>query len=281
MRLANKVAIITGAGAGLGRASALLWAKEGASVVIAEYDGDRATRVADEITAAGGTVLALPVDVSDQAAVRAMTDETVERFGKLDILFANAGIPAPATPFAEQDAGDWRRVFDVNVIGILNCIQAATPHMRAGGGGVILNCSSGAALVGIPGVPVYTATKGAINALSRAFALDLGPYNIRVNTLCPMGGMSANFMREPGLPLVDEESLFEQYTPADSPAPLARPTPPRLLDHAKAALFLVSDDAGWVNGIALTTDGGAHIRPQMDIDKTIRAYRTARFVEDR
>jgi NAD(P)-dependent dehydrogenase (short-subunit alcohol dehydrogenase family) len=135
--------------------------------------------------------------------------------------------------------------------------------------------------VGIPGVPVYTATKGAINALSRAFALDLGPYNIRVNTLCPMGGMSANFMREPGLPLVDEESLFQDYTPQDSPAPLQRPAPPRLLDHAKAALFLVSDDAGWVNGIALTTDGGAHIRPQMDIEKTISAYRTARFVEDR
>ena len=281
MRLQDKVAIITGAGAGLGRASALLWASEGASVVIAEHSADRANQVAEEITAAGGTAVAMPVDVSDQAAVRAMTDETVERFGKLDILFANAGIPAPPTPFAEQDADDWRRVFDVNVIGILNCIQAATPHMRANGGGVILNCSSGAALVAIPGVPVYTATKGAINALSRAFALDLGQYNIRVNTLCPMGGMSANFMRDPGLPLVDEESLFERYTPADSPAPLARPTPPRLLDHAKAALFLVSDDAGWVNGIALTTDGGAHIRPQMDIDKTISAYRTARFVSDR
>jgi NAD(P)-dependent dehydrogenase (short-subunit alcohol dehydrogenase family) len=280
MRLQDKVAIITGAGSGLGRASALLWAAEGASVVIAEQDADRAARVQKEITAAGGQAVALPVDVSDQDAVRSMTDEAVQRFGKLDILFANAGIMGTTSPFAEQSAEVWRRMFDVNVVGMLNCIQAAVPHLKANRGGAILNCSSGGALVGLPGVPVYTATKGAIVALSRAFAVDLGPHNIRVNTLCPMGGMSANFMREPGLPLVDEESLFEHYLPEDSPAPLQRPTPPRLLDHARAALFLVSDDAGWVNGVALPTDGGAGIRPQMNIDKTIATYKTARFVEE-
>jgi NAD(P)-dependent dehydrogenase (short-subunit alcohol dehydrogenase family) len=272
--------IVTGAGVGLGRASALLFAQEGARVVIAEVDADRGARVAEEITEQGGEAIAVTVDVADQDGVRAMTDAAVEHFGKLDILFCNAGIPAPAVPFAEQRADDWRRVFDVNVIGMFNCIQAAVPHLRRNGGGVILNCSSGAALVGIPGVPVYTATKGAINAMSRAFALDLGPDNIRVNTLCPMGGMSANFMRDPDAPLVDEESLFEGYVPADSPAPLHRPTPPRLIDHAKAALFLVSEDAGWVSGVALPTDGGAVIRPQMNIDKTIRAYQTARYVSE-
>lgn len=280
MRLEGKVAIITGAGSGLGRASALLWAAEGAAVVIAEQDADRAARVEQEIVAAGGTAAAFPVDVSDQDAVRSMTDAAVDRFGKLDILFANAGIMGPTTPFAEQSAETWRRMFEVNVVGMLNCIQAAVPHLRAGGGGVILNCSSGGALVGLPGIPVYTATKGAIVALSRAFAVDLGRWNIRVNTLAPMGGMSANFMREPGLPLVDEESLFEDYRPEDSPAPLHRPTPPRLVDHARAALFLVSDDAVWVNGVTLPTDGGAAIRPQLNIEKTIAAYRTARFVQD-
>ncbi|HEY1967711.1 MAG TPA: SDR family oxidoreductase [Pseudonocardia sp.] len=281
MRLPGKVAIITGAGAGLGRTSALLFAEEGAKVVIAEHNAERADQVVKEITEAGGTALAIQVDVSDQGQVRAMTQQAVDHFGQLDILFCNAGIGAPSTPFAEQAADQWRRVFDVNVIGMLNCIQAATPHLRANGGGTILNCSSGAALAAVPGVPVYTATKGAINAMTRAFALDLGEYNIRVNTLCPMGGMSANFMREPDAPLVDEESLFMDYTPADSPAPLARPTPPRLIDHARAALFLVSDEAGWVNGVALPTDGGAVIRPKLDIDKTIRAYQTARFVNDR
>lgn len=280
MRLRDKVAIITGAGAGLGRASALLFAEEGAKVVIAEHNPERADRVAGEITAAGGTALAVHVDVSDQEQVRAMTDQAVSHFGKLDILFSNAGIGAPSIPFAEQTADQWRRVLDVNVIGMFNCIQAATPHLRANGGGSILNCSSGAALAAVPGVPVYTATKGAINAMTRAFALDLGQYNIRVNTLCPMGGMSANFMRDADAPLVDEQSLFVGYTPADSPAPLARPTPPRLIDHARAALFLVSDDACWVNGVALPTDGGAVIRPQLDIERTIRAYQSARFVGD-
>jgi NAD(P)-dependent dehydrogenase (short-subunit alcohol dehydrogenase family) len=280
MRLQDKVAIITGAGAGLGRASALLFAEEGAKVVIAEHNAERAERVAKEITEAGGTALAIQVDVSDQAQVRAMTDDAINHFGKLDILFNNAGIGAPSIPFAAQTADQWRRVLDVNVIGMFNCIQAATPHLKANGGGSILNCSSGAALAAVPGVPVYTATKGAINAMTRAFALDLGEFNIRVNTLCPMGGMSANFMREPGAPLVDEESLFVNYAPSDSPAPLHRPTPPRLIDHARAALFLVSDDAGWVNGVALPTDGGAVIRPKLDIDKTIRAYQTARFVTD-
>lgn len=280
MRLKDKVAIITGAGAGLGRASALLFAQEGARVVIAEYDTVRATRVAEEITEAGGEALPLTVDVSDQEQVRTMTEQAAAHFGRLDILFCNAGIGMPSIPFAEQTADQWRRVLDVNVIGMFNCIQAATPHLKAAGGGSILNCSSGAALAAVPGVPVYTASKGAINAMTRAFALDLGEFNIRVNTLCPMGGMSANFMREPGAPLVDEESLFTDYVPSDSPGPLQRPTPPRLIDHARAALFLVSDDAGWVNGVALPTDGGAVIRPQLDIDRTIRAYKTARFVTD-
>ena len=279
MRLKDKVAIITGAGAGLGRASALLFAEEGAKVVIADRDPARANSVEQEITDRGGVALGLDVDVADEAQVRAMTDRTIAEYAKLDILFCNAGIGAPRSNFLDQTAADWRRVFDVNVISMLLCIQQAVPHFRANGGGVILNCSSGAALVGIPGVPVYSATKGAINALTRALALDLGAENIRVNTLCPMGGMSANFMLPEGSPLVDETSLFESYTPADSPGPLARPTPPRLIDHARAALFLVSDDAAWVHGVALPTDGGASVRPMLDIERTIRAYEHARFVQ--
>ena len=151
MRLKDKVAIITGAGAGLGRASALLFAEEGAKVVIADRDPARASSVEHEITDRGGVALGLEVDVADEAQVRAMTDRTIAEYAKLDILFCNAGIGAPRSNFLDQTAADWRRVFDVNVIGMLLCIQQAVPHLRANGGGVILNCSSGAALVGIPG----------------------------------------------------------------------------------------------------------------------------------
>jgi NAD(P)-dependent dehydrogenase (short-subunit alcohol dehydrogenase family) len=152
--------------------------------------------------------------------------------------------------------------------------------MRANGGGVILNCSSGAALVSIPGVPVCTATKGAITALCRAFALDLGQYNIRVNTLCPMGGMSANFMRDPGCRWSTRSRCSRitlRPTPlprcTDPPRPGWSATPRRRCSWSPTTRY-------WVSGVALPTDDGAAIRPQMDLEKTIKAYHTARFVTD-
>lgn len=278
MRLKNKVAIITGAGAGLGRQSALLFGEEGADVVVADLSLERAERVAKEIQDKGGRALGVAVDVSSDVQVRALMERTLHEFTKLDILFCNAGIPAPRSAFEDQDVEDWRRVLDVNILGYLLCIKYAIPHLRAVGGGAILMSSSGASVAAVPGVPVYTATKGAINAMTRAFALDLGVDNIRVNALCPMGGMSANFYRDPDDPLIDENTLYVTYKPEDSPGPLRRPTPPRLIDHARAALFLVSDEAAWVTGAELRTDGGMTIRPQVDVNGTIRAYETAKFV---
>ncbi|MBA0126756.1 SDR family oxidoreductase [Haloechinothrix sp. YIM 98757] len=278
MRLDKKVAIVTGGGAGLGRQSALLFAEEGASVVIADRNAQRADQVAAEITDKGGYAIGVETDVSSEDQVEAMVDRTMGTFGKLDILFCNAGIPAPRTAFEDQNVDEWRKVLDVNIIGYLTCIKYAIPRLRENGGGAILTCSSGAAISAVPGVPVYSATKGAINAMTRAFSLDLGADNIRVNVLCPMGGMSANFYRNPDDPLIDENTLYVDYKPEDSPGPLHRPNPPRLIDHARAALFLVSDEAAWVTGVELRTDGGMAVRPQVDVEGTIRAYETAKFV---
>lgn len=278
MRLRDKVAVITGAGAGLGRQSALRFSEEGAKVVIADRNAERAASVAQEIRDKGGQALGVATDVSIETQVDTLMRRVIQEFGKLEILFCNAGVPAPRTKFEEQDADTWRHVLDVNIIGYLLCIKYAIPHLRANGSGAILTCSSGAAVVGVPGVPVYSATKGAINAMTRAFALDLGADNIRVNALCPMGGMSANFYRNPDDPLIDENTLYMDYKPEASPGPLQRPTPPRLIDHAHAALFLVSDEAAWVTGVELRTDGGMTIRPHVDVEGTIRAYQTAEFV---
>jgi NAD(P)-dependent dehydrogenase (short-subunit alcohol dehydrogenase family) len=270
-KLDGRVAVITGAGSGLGRRSALLFADEGARLVIADINPGRVNRVAEEITAAGGIATPVTCDISDEDQVRGLVETAVNSYGTLDVMFNNAGIPLVG-PFAEGTAEQWRRLFEVNVLGTFFGCKHAIPVMKAKRSGVILNTSSASALAAIPGNSVYASTKGAINVITRDLAVELGPYNIRVNALCSMGGMSANMALPPDAPLVDEDAQDATWDPGQTLYVLATPRPPKLIDHANVALFLASDDAAWCSGVCMPVDGATTGKAAIDISRKLASY---------
>jgi 3-oxoacyl-[acyl-carrier protein] reductase len=160
----------------------------------------------------------------------------------------------------------------VNVLGTFFGCKHAIPVMKAKRSGVILNTSSAAALAAIPGNAAYAATKGAINVITRDLAVELGPYNIRVNALCSMGGMSANMALPPDAPLVDEDAQDAAWDPSQTLYVLATPRPPKLIDHANVALFLASDDAAWCSGVCLPVDGATTGKAAIDISRKLASY---------
>ena len=249
-RLDGKVAIVTGSGQGIGRGIALVFAREGAHVVVAELKEHRAERTAGEITERGGSAIALAVDVSRREQVDRMVAATVERFGRIDVLVNNAQGMHAHKPFEEITDED----FDVFLIsglkGTFWAMQAAFPHMRDQGGGRIINFVSLNALNGAPGLADYNATKGAIAALSRTAAREWGKHNILVNCIAP-GATSKRtiefFERNPGM----AEHIREER-------PLGRLADPEQ-DLAPVALFLASDDGHFVTGQTYFVDGGAHL----------------------
>lgn len=253
MLLENKNAIITGAGSGVGRASALHFAAEGAKVVVADLDGDSAKETVRLVEDAGGTAIPFVVNVAKEAEVIAMIDAAVEAFGRLDILFNNVGIPTPrlGMKFEEHTVEDFERLYQVNVGGVFyGCKHAVIRFKEQGGGGAIVNTGSVAGLVGWGGT-VYGATKGAVHQLTKAVAIECAPDNIRVNAICPAGMPLTNFMTAGGLP--------EEYktAAADSVAqshPLGRVITAE--DCAHAAAFLASDQAMNLTGVLLPVDGG-------------------------
>jgi NAD(P)-dependent dehydrogenase (short-subunit alcohol dehydrogenase family) len=272
--LDGRVAVITGAGSGFGRACAFLFAGNGARVVVADINADRAQRAAEEIRAAGGSAIAVACDVSDETAVQDLVGLAVGEYGTLDIMFNNAGI-AHNAPFEEITAPQLRRLFDVNVMGVFFGCKHAIPVMKAKRSGVILNTSSAGTFAAVPQTVAYAASKGAVNILTRDLAVELGPFNIRVNALCSMGGMSANLVLPPDAPLVDEDVLNENCDPAQSMYVLAGPRPPRLADHANVALFLASDDAAWCSGICMPIDGATTNKAAIDVSRKLASYTRA------
>lgn len=267
--LDGRVALITGGGGGFGRVCALLLAEHGASVIVADVNEARNSETVELIREARGSAVAVTTDVSSEADVRRAIRVAVESFGGLDILINNAGIGLTGLEIENTSVDDWDRVLNVNLRGAFLGCKHALPVMRDRGGGSIINVSSGASLVAYPGIPVYTASKGGLNAMTRALALDFGRHNIRVNAICPSGGMSANMMLPPDSPQVDESSLWRDWDPSTFYAPLWRPQPPLMIDHARVVLFLASPASGYLTGLNLPSDGGMSIKASVDVERLL------------
>ena len=240
-RLNEKVAIVTGAANGIGKAIAERFGAEGAHVVVNDVGLERAEAVARAIAAAGGSALALAADVSDAAQVDALFDATLARFGTVDVLVNNAGLTNTERHFLEADAAWWDRIIAVNLNSVFLCGRRAAQIMARKGAGVIINMSSGGATRAHRGNAAYDAAKGGIEALTRAMALDLGPYGVRVNGLVP-GSIDSK-----GMPPEAKAARGEAI-------PMGRVG--EVEELSGPAVFLASDDARYITGHLLVVDGG-------------------------
>ncbi len=247
-KLSGKTAVVTGASKGIGAGIARAFAKEGANIVVNYARGKQdAEKVSVDIQSAGGKSITVQADVSKKADVDKLFAEAKKAFGKVDILVNNAGVYEFA-PIEEITEDSYRRQFDLNVLGTLLSTQAAVKAMN--GGGSIINLSSVVSLTPPPSGSVYSATKGAVDVITRSLAQELGPRNIRVNSLAP-GLVETEGTRAAGT----SEGEFKNY--ALSRTPLGRVGEPE--DIAKVAVFLASDDSGWMTGEVLPVGGGARL----------------------
>ena len=245
-RLNGKVAIVTGAGSGFGEGIARRFAAEGACVAVVDVRADQARRVAEAI---GNAAMAIEADVAFGDAVEHAVARTIEAFAIPDIVVNNAGVTHRNRPILEVDEATFERIFAVNVKSIFHMVRAVVPPMRENGGGVMLNVGSTAGMRPRPGLTWYNASKGAVNLVSKSLAVELAPWKIRVNALCPvMGvtGMLADFM--------GVEDTPENRARFLATIPLGRLSQPE--DIAAAALFLASDEAAFITGVELPVDGG-------------------------
>ena len=249
MRLQDKSVVITGAGSGVGRASALLFAAEGANVVCRRRASPNAsTKPSSSSTTNGGTAVPCVCDVTNEQDVRAAIDAAIDASGRLDVMFNNAGVatPRPGLSFEDHTDDDWDRLMGINLRGVFYGMKQAVITFKAqGDGGVIVNTGSVAGMVGWGGT-VYGATKGGVLQLTRGVAIEVAPHGIRVNAICPAGMPTTNFSAN--------TSSEEVVNMVAASHPLGRIITPE--DCAAAALFLASDDAGNLTGVALPVDGG-------------------------
>ena len=248
MRLADKVAMITGAGSGIGEETAHLFAREGAAVIIADINAEAAQKVAESIQADGGRAAWTQTDVTSEESAAAMTQAALTSFGRVDILFNNAGNEGFGS-VVNTDLAVWERIFAVHVRGAFLCSKYAIQAMIEGGrGGVIINVSSVAGLIGIPNMAAYCAAKGAIVNLTRSMAVDFAAQKIRVNCIAP-----GTTMTPLGQRLIENDTP-ERLAQRLSRYPMGRFGQPD--EIARAVLFLASDDSSYATGMCLTVDGG-------------------------
>ncbi|MFD0671036.1 SDR family NAD(P)-dependent oxidoreductase [Cohnella sp. GCM10027633] len=250
MRIEGKVVLITGSGSGIGKCSAQLFAREGATVIVNDIDAVNGQATATEIVESGGRACFLHADVTDAESARAMTESALEKYGKIDVLFNNAGISGVgALHEIEPDA--WDRIMNVNVRGVFLASKFVLPSMMSRRSGVIINMSSCVAEIGLARRASYAATKGAVLALTKAMQVDYASYGIRVNALLPgtiMTPFVENYLRTS---YADPEAAVESLKQRQLSGEMGRPE-----DVAQAALFLASDESKFMMGSPLYIDGG-------------------------
>ena len=244
---AGKVAFVTGATSGIGRATALAFGREGASVVVADISEEGVRETARLIEAAGGKALAVRCDVTRAGDIRAALGKCVEAFGGLDLAFNNAGVEQQVTPAADLTEDEWERILAVDLRGVFLCMKHQIPLMLERGGGAIVNTGSGASVIGIAGQAAYCAAKWGLIGLTKATALDYASSKIRVNAVCPGYVDTPMMQRFTGGTPEGRQNVIDNV-------PAARPASPE--EIAAAVLWLCSDAAAYVVGHAMVIDGG-------------------------
>lgn len=251
MNLAGKTAIVTGGGSGIGEAIVRLFAAQSAAVIIADWNEQGASRLAEELTSSGHQAVAMKVDVSRDSDVRELIQETLHRFGQLDVLVNNAAVILPKF-IEEVEEEEWDRLFNINLKSVFLTVKHSLPHLRKTRG-TIVNMASLNGLVGQKMNPVYAATKGGVVALTKALALDYAPDGVRVNCICPAGvstPLLQHWIQEQEDPIATIQILNDMH-------PIGRPATSE--EIAQAALFLASTQSGFITGVALPVDGGASL----------------------
>lgn len=250
MRLREKSAIITGAGAGIGLGTALRFAEEGAKLVLADISATNAEAAAQQVRDAGGSAVAVAGDISQDADARRISDVAVKAYGGIDILVNNA---ADFTTFSVEDATTehWQRVLGVNVIGTALVSKYAIPWLKKSGKGSIVNISSMSGIIAQPNFATYNSTKGAILTMTRCMALDLAPFNIRVNTVCPGCILTSATEREWIRMGISKEQWMSERAPLHMLNRVGD-----TVEVANAILFLASDEASFITAAELLVDGG-------------------------
>lgn len=250
MKLANKTAIITGGGTGIGKATAHLFAEKGANVVITGRREEKLKEVVEEVSPKGHAIDHFVCDVSDEESCKATVDYALGKYGQVDILFNNAGVLFPGTTH-ETETEVWNKIFDINVKGTYFMSKHTIPHMLERKYGVIVNNSSVGGLKALPGYAAYIASKGAITQLTRSMALEYADKGIRVNAVCP-GAIETPMITEGVYERMDDKDAAEQFM--ISLHPVGRLGTSEEIAHS--VLFLVDDNIGFMTGNMLSVDGG-------------------------
>jgi NAD(P)-dependent dehydrogenase (short-subunit alcohol dehydrogenase family) len=256
MRMQGKIGIVTAAASGAGRAGALVLAREGAAVCIADQNKEGAEKVADEIRLQGGRAIAIGADLRSDQAAQDIVAVAVREFGGLDFLWNHLGVPGPSA-INGLKMSDWEFAIDLNIRSQLNTTIAALPHMQARRGGSILFTASTSGLSGSPWSPVYSAAKSGVIGLARGLAKRYAKEGIRVNAICPGPidtPMLRVFVNRPDQPGSNDANVDELVKKAEALTPMGRAARPE--EIANAALFLLSEEASYVTGIAMPVDGG-------------------------
>jgi len=252
MRLADKVAVITGAGSGMGRTAALMFAAEGAKVVVAEYDARAGTETEEVVRSAGGEATFIHTDVSSETDAAAMVAAAMDRYGRLDVLYNNAGVmPEADHSVTDTDVDTWDQVMAINVRGVFLGCKYAIPRMLEQGSGSVINISSFVALLGCS-VPqdAYTASKGAVLSLTRSLAVQFGPQGVRSNAICP-GPIETPLLMDW---LLKDEAAKNLRLARNPTGRFGKPE-----EIVNVAIYLASDESRWTNGAHFVIDGGISV----------------------